>query len=306
MVVLRVSIIPSGLFEVFTNSYSGGSEALSKAMTVRIRTKPQHYMRLVAVKETDGGQTLTITFDSNHNPRPSAQRRTEKKYTQVISTMSLGCLRMVDLDQLQMSYGQRNAIRELIYTPSIKIGIQFKTAWWEKLGIIGGQSSTDRPIRDIVYPSYGPDESHPGNQKSNCMIASYNGMQDSQRLGGLMKGRDTPQERIMIDLVMRDLAAVHKVDVEQLWDEFEDYHAWDFYRDEFQLGKLTTFSHISLNHHPCRRVLSIRPQPVQALLPLSHPTRFSGPTVPLCWGCNQHLPRVSQEMFWKDMSAYSR
>jgi monoamine oxidase len=135
-----------------------------------------------------------------------------------------------------MSQEQRQAIRELIYTPSIKIGFQFKTAWWEKLGIIGGQSSTDRPIRDIVYPSYGPDESHPGNQKSNCLIAAYNGMQDSQRLGGLMKGKDTPQERIMLDLVMRDLAAVHNVDVEKLWDEFEDYHAWDFYRDEFQLG----------------------------------------------------------------------
>ena len=72
----------------------------------------------------------------------------------------------------------------------------------------------------------------------------------------------------MIDLVMRDLAAVHKVDVEQLWDEFEDYHAWDFYRDEFQLGKLTTFSHISLNHHP-----------LQARFVNSAPTSSGTPTL---------------------------
>jgi hypothetical protein len=150
-------------------------------------------MRAVAVKESDNGQTLTVTFDSTHNPRPSARARTEKKYSQVISTMSFGCLRMVDLDQLYLSFGQRNAIRQLTYTPSVKIGLQFKTAWWEKLDIVGGQSSTDRPIRDVVYPSYGPDESHPNNKKSNCMIASYNGMQDSQRLGGLLKGKDTPK-----------------------------------------------------------------------------------------------------------------
>ena len=70
------------------------------------------------------------------------------------------------------------------------------------------------------------------------MIAAYNGMQDSQRLGGLMKGKDTPEESVLLDLVMRDLAAVHEVDVEMLWDEFEDYYyyPWDFYRDEFQLG----------------------------------------------------------------------
>ena len=194
-------------------------------------------MQAVAVKESDRGRTLTVAFDSTRNPRPSARAtRTEKKYSQVISTMSFGCLRMVDLDQLHLSYGQRNAIRLLTYTPSIKIGLQFKTAWWEKLKIVGGQSSTDRPIRDVVYPSYGPDESHPNNKKSNCIVASYNGMQDSQRLGGLMKGRDTPEEKAMLDLVMRDLAAVHKVDVEKLWDEFEDYYPWDFYRNEFQLG----------------------------------------------------------------------
>jgi monoamine oxidase len=206
-------------------------------MTKGIKTKPQHYMQAIAVKESDEGKTLTVAFDSTRNPRPSARAtRTEKKYSQVISTMSFGCLRMVDLDKLHLSYGQRNAIRELIYTPSVKIGLQFKTAWWEGLNIVGGQSSTDRPIRDVVYPSYGPDESHPNNKKSNCMIASYNGMQDSQRLGGLMKGKDTPEERAMLGLVMRDLAALHNMDVEKLWDEFEDYHPWDFYRDEFQLG----------------------------------------------------------------------
>ncbi|KAH6906827.1 L-amino acid oxidase [Coprinopsis sp. MPI-PUGE-AT-0042] len=217
--------------------FDGGSEVLHKAVQERLTTKPQLYMRATDIHEADGGASIEVEFDSRANPRPFAQGRTKKKFSNVISTMSFACLRMVNLDHLTLSYAQKSAIRTLMYTPSIKIGMQFKTAWWEKkCNIFGGQSSTDRPIRNMLYPSYGPDGSHPGSQKSNCMIVAYSGMQDSQRLGGLMKGRGTPEEKTMLDLVMRDLAAVHKIDVKELWDEFEDYFPWDFYRDEFQLG----------------------------------------------------------------------
>ena len=68
------------------------------------------------------------------------------------------------------------------------------------------------------------------------MIVAYDGMHDSQRLGSLMKGKDSPEEGDLLDLVMRDLAAVHEVDVEMLWDEFEDYYPWDVPPNEFQLG----------------------------------------------------------------------
>ena len=61
-------------------------------------------------------------------------------------------------------------------------------------------------------------------------------MQNSQRLASLMKGKDIPEESVLLDLVMPcDLAAVHQVDVEMLWDQLEDCYPWDFYRDEFQL-----------------------------------------------------------------------
>ena len=195
--------------------YYSGSKVLHKAMTERISTKPQHYMRTVAVKESENGDTLKRSRSTPHTTPALLLVRAEKKYSHVISTMSFECLCMVDLDHLYLSYGQRNAIRQLTCTPSIKMGLQFKTAWWKELGIVGGQSSTDRSISDMVYPSDGPHESHPNTTKSNCMIAAYNGMKDSRRvsrrLGGLMKGKDTPEER-----VMRDLATVHKVDVEML------------------------------------------------------------------------------------------
>ncbi|EAU89602.1 L-amino acid oxidase [Coprinopsis cinerea okayama7 len=221
--------------------FDGGSEVLHEEIRKKLSTQPKLHMRAVQIKEEEDGKCIAVEFDSRRDPRPSAQGRSVKKFSNVICTMSFACLRMVDLDGLYLSYGQRNAIRTLAYTPSIKIGIQFKTAWWEKLGIEGGQSSTDRPIRDCVYPSYPSDSTHPGSKYSNCMIAAYNGMQDSQRLGGLMKGRDTPEERVMLELVMRDLAALHNKDVDELWDQYEDYYPWDFYRDEFQLGAFCQF-----------------------------------------------------------------
>ena len=58
---------------------------------------------------------------------------------------------MVNLNHLQMTYGQHNAIHQLMHTWPIKIGLQFKMAWWEKLNIVSGQSSTNHPICDIVY-----------------------------------------------------------------------------------------------------------------------------------------------------------
>ena len=73
------------------------------------------------------------------------------------------------------------------------------------------------------------------------MIASYNGMQDSQRLGGLMKGHDTPEERVLLDLIMRNLAQLHRVPVSMLWEQYEDYYPWDFHRDAFQLGAFCQF-----------------------------------------------------------------
>ncbi|KAF8074658.1 L-amino acid oxidase [Lyophyllum atratum] len=220
--------------------FDGGSEIIHKAMQERIHSKPVLNNRAIIIKETDDGQSVTVTFDLSGGPRQVAAQ-VEKKYSNVISTMSMACLRMVDLDKIYLSNAQRSAIRQLTYTPSIKIGLQFKTPWWEKLGIEGGQSSTDRPIRDVVYPSYGPDDSHPGFKKSNCMIAAYNGMQDSQRLGGLMKGRGTPEEKILLDIVMRDLAVLHNVPVDDLWKEYEDYYPWDFYRDQYQLGAFCQF-----------------------------------------------------------------
>jgi monoamine oxidase len=48
------------------------------------------------------------------------------------------------------------AIDAVPYTPSVKIGLQFKRRFWEEdEAIFGGISYTDLPIRQIAYPNMG-------------------------------------------------------------------------------------------------------------------------------------------------------
>ncbi|CAG8577724.1 10837_t:CDS:2 [Funneliformis mosseae] len=74
---------------------------------------------------------------------------------------SIGCRPSLG-SNYNLSYGKRRAIRELNYASSGKIYLQFKSRFWETngqpttsgAGIVGSTSSTDLPVRTVVYPSY--------------------------------------------------------------------------------------------------------------------------------------------------------
>jgi len=140
------------------------------------------------------------------------------------------------------NYGQWSAIRELQYGPSIKIGMKFSEAWWETLErpIHGGQSYTDLPLRTIVYPSY-PDNPTP-DTRSKVLIVSYCWTQDAERLGALIHSDGTAEPEL-IDLVFRNLAAVHGVHVQDIKNYYTpgDYFAWDWLHDPLTMGAFAFF-----------------------------------------------------------------
>ncbi|EUC58754.1 L-amino acid oxidase, partial [Rhizoctonia solani AG-3 Rhs1AP] len=129
----------------------GGAQQIAECMkNYIISCNPDVIMYNSEVKSVklNADSTMDVTTSS----------ATHHEFSHVISTLPLGVLRMMDLTKAELSPMQSNALRELTYSPSTKIGMQFKTAWWtkiNKLGIVGGQSFTDRPIRTIVYPSFG-------------------------------------------------------------------------------------------------------------------------------------------------------
>ena len=158
-------------------------------------------------------------------------------YSHVISTLPLTVLRTIDLEDAGLNVMQRNALRALDYEPAIKIGMLFKSNWWTtKLGIVGGQSHTDLPIRTIIYPSYGVDSGTP----SRVLIASYTLTTDASRLGALSAKEE---KEVLKELVLRNLAQAHygvngstEVDYAFLVTEYEDMHVKDWNIDQYAMG----------------------------------------------------------------------
>jgi len=160
----------------------------------------------------------------------------------VVSTVTLGCLSTIDMSTCEImgkNYPQWSAIRELQYGPAIKIGIRWDAPWWQtELGIVGGQSFTDLPLRTIVYPSYPS-----GNvQKSGTLIVSYCWTQDAERLGALI-GPNGQADPRLIQMAIRDLAAVHNIEQSAIpaFDTINDVFAWDWTHNPNTMGAYAFF-----------------------------------------------------------------
>ena len=93
---------------------------------------------------------------------------------------------------------EQHAIRAVHFEPLYKIGLRFKSRFWERgpRPSNGGQSITDLPSRWFVYPSYGLGQKEPG------VLLLYSWMTDA--------GRWLPQSKEeKIRLALRDLEAVY-------------------------------------------------------------------------------------------------
>ncbi|CAG8473531.1 26325_t:CDS:2 [Gigaspora margarita] len=132
-------------------------------------------------------------------------------FDRVIVAVPLGVVRHWDLP-LTLSYRKRSAIREMDYELAEKIFLQFKSRFWEKppsetganpttsdVGIVGGSSITDLPIRQIVYPSYYVNIS---TDKPGILLVSYSWNRDAIKFGQFSE-----EERF--ELALKDLATIH-------------------------------------------------------------------------------------------------
>lgn len=163
------------------------------------------------------------------------------QFSHVITTIPLPVLRTLDISNAGLSLMQRNALRELNYGPSVKIGLQFKTAWWttgtdrdgNPLNIIGGQTYTDGPLRTVVYPSFGNVQGG----ETTTLIASYCWTEDATRLGALI---DHDDNRPLMNLVLRELATIHNVTIDFLRGELIDQKPWSWSHNPYSMGKQFT------------------------------------------------------------------
>lgn len=136
----------------------GGTSVVTDLLCQSLSKKPLYNSRVTAI-EIEKGHPHPIFLPPNMSVTvPSHPELNGKLYSHVFATTTLSCLSLMDLNKAGLSYIQRQAIRSLAYGPAVKMGIKFKTRWWQDLKEfpqIGGSSYTDRPVRVVVYPSNG-------------------------------------------------------------------------------------------------------------------------------------------------------
>ncbi|KAG8736327.1 hypothetical protein FRC10_009450 [Ceratobasidium sp. 414] len=224
---------------------NGGTDLIIHQALNKISTQPKRGDRATAITpvwasgENTTGQkptAMTITIVNNGATK-------QHQYDHVVSTVPLSCLGQLDTSECDLSWNLRTAIRDLHYDCSTKVAIRFSSRWWETLQApqigpqIGGVSSTDRPTRTVVYPSYGIKLS-----EGATMIVSYTWAQDAFRLGSLAKGKGSDAEQALIAGILKDLTDMHGItDPTYLQGLMLDYHVYNWYAHEFSMGAFALF-----------------------------------------------------------------
>lgn len=144
-----------------------------------------------------------------------------------IVTIPFSALRFVAFAPFySFSYHKRRAIRELNYIAATKIGIEFKSRFWERAGQRGGRSITDLPIRFSYYPSSGI-----GAHGHAVILASYTWADEA-----LIWDSQPEEERIRYTL--KNLAKIYG---DIVYSEFVSGASFSWTQNPFSAGAFTAF-----------------------------------------------------------------
>ncbi|KAI9441304.1 amine oxidase [Lactarius indigo] len=134
-----------------------GMSRLPSAMSYLIGYRNITYGARVTGFRNENNGKVTITAVGYNG-------RIEAKFDRVILAIPPAALKMI-ADRPRWSIPKELAIRSMHFEALYKMGLRFKTRFWERVGpkpTRGGQSTTDLPIRWVVYPSNGIGEKGAG------------------------------------------------------------------------------------------------------------------------------------------------
>ncbi|NXK90505.1 OXLA oxidase, partial [Formicarius rufipectus] len=122
-----------------------------------------------------------------------------------------------------------HALRSMHYVSSSKIILACSEKFWEKNGIRGGRSITDRPSRFIYYPS------HNFSSGVGVLLASYTWNTDSEFFLSLRDGA-------ILDVVLQDLSDIHQVTKEYLQYTCDQVVVQKWQLDRHSMGAFASFT----------------------------------------------------------------
>ncbi|NXJ01020.1 OXLA oxidase, partial [Psophia crepitans] len=128
-----------------------------------------------------------------------------------------------------LSPPKTHALRSVHYASASKIVLACTEKFWEKDGIRGGQSITDRPSRFIYYPS------HNFSSGVGVILASYTWNDDSEFFLPLTDEK-------CLDVVLQDLSDIHQVSKEYLQYTCDQHVIQKWQLDKHSLGAFAAFT----------------------------------------------------------------
>ncbi|EXF84028.1 flavin containing amine oxidoreductase [Colletotrichum fioriniae PJ7] len=185
-----------------------------------------------------------------------------RDYFTVFSSATLGSMNRMDLSKAGLLWDTKQAIRCLGYGASCKVGIKFKTPWWQKEPYNidqGGLARTDLAPQVCVYPSYNINKDVDPRDEPAVLLVSYTWGQTAQRLASLIasksRGKSNAdilrEETELKEVMLRDLAFLHTDDhndkkklndtLEELNKQYLEHHAYDWYHDPHMAGAFAYF-----------------------------------------------------------------
>lgn len=147
-----------------------------------------------------GGGNVTVTYQDWHDSGSPASLTVDY----VLVTPTAKATLFIDF-QPPLSGDKMEALRSVHYASSTKVVLSFSQRFWEKEGIRGGKSITDRPSRFIYYPSH----AFPGTA-AGALLASYTCSDDSTLFQGM-------NDDELMAVVLEDLVKIHGARIRPLW-----------------------------------------------------------------------------------------
>jgi monoamine oxidase len=150
----------------------GGVDRFAQALADRVAQDVEYGARVTAIRQPENGaRGVTIRYAD----RAGAARDVSGDYC--VCTIPPPVLKSIDAD---FADDMKRAIAHVEFTSAAKIGLQFRTRFWETEDrIFGGISQTDQCITQIIYPSYGWLGS------KGVVVGCYNYGDDARAIGAL-------------------------------------------------------------------------------------------------------------------------
>lgn len=199
---------------------SGGMDLLPQAFLDVLHEPVLLNSKVKRIIQSDEG----VTVSYQKGPQSSL---TELQADAVVVTTTAKAALFIDFVP-SLSIPKTEALRSAHYMGLTKVILTFSQRFWEKDGIRGGKSITDRPSRMIYYPSHG----FPENQTVGVLLASYTWSDDSEIFRG-------SSDEDIKELVLRDLEQIHGRQVRALCTGVL-VKKWDL--DPFSLGGVTALT----------------------------------------------------------------